>query len=120
MPKSILLALTIALALAAGGCATTGDPKAGGLFGWSEAKAQQRQADARSILAQEERRGDELKAERQRLEGQIKTKRNQLSTLQKKSSAAPAGPSPADVAEMRRLEQEIEQLNREALVLMDL
>jgi len=32
-------------------CETTGDPRQGGLFGWSEAKARQRQADRRTELA---------------------------------------------------------------------
>jgi hypothetical protein len=43
-----------------------------------------------------------------------------LSELQKSSASSPGGPTPAEVAEMRRLEREIDQLNKEALVLMDL
>ncbi len=35
----------ISLALLSSGCATTGDPSKGGLVGWSEKKAQQRQQD---------------------------------------------------------------------------
>ena len=120
MPKSLLLVLAAAVVLAAGGCATTGDPKAGGLFGWSEAKAQQRQSEARAALEQEELRGAELKAEKQRLQSQINTKKRQLDDLKKKSSASSGGPSPAEQAEMRRLEQEIDQMTRQSLVLMDL
>ena len=32
-------------AIAVGGCSTTGDPTSGGLFGWSETKARDRQSD---------------------------------------------------------------------------
>ena len=55
------------LALLAG-CETTGNPREGGLFGWSESKAQQRQTERRSevaaaesALAREQQRSGELK-----------------------------------------------------------
>ena len=118
MPKSLLLTLAAALALAVSGCATTGDPKAGGLFGWSESKAQQRQAASRAALAQEEQRGAQLRAERQRLQSQISAKQRQMSNLEK--SRASSAPTPAEEAEYRRLKREIEELNEQSLVLMDL
>ncbi len=40
-----------ALLVALVGCATTGDPRQGGLFGWSEAKARDRQAEKRAEVA---------------------------------------------------------------------
>ena len=42
MNKTFFPILALALSLAVAGCATTGDPKAGGLFGWSESKAKDR------------------------------------------------------------------------------
>ena len=36
------------------GCATTGDPQQGGLFGWSEAKARDRQSERQKRVAGEE------------------------------------------------------------------
>ncbi len=36
------------------GCATTGDPQQGGLFGWSEAKARDRQQERQNRVAGEE------------------------------------------------------------------
>jgi hypothetical protein len=36
------------------GCTTTGDPRQGGLFGWSEAKARERQKERQQQLAGEE------------------------------------------------------------------
>jgi hypothetical protein len=61
------LAILIAWALA--GCETTGDPHEGGLFGWSEAKARERQrerqqrvAGEQAALAGETARGQELEA----------------------------------------------------------
>lgn len=57
------------LSLAA--CETTGDPRAGGLFGWSEAKAKERQQEKRdavvqaeSQLSRENERGAALEAHR--------------------------------------------------------
>lgn len=64
---SALVLLLLGWALA--GCETTGDPRQGGLFGWSEAKAQDRRrqretevAHAQSRLAGETVRGQELEA----------------------------------------------------------
>ena len=43
--------MALALALAAlSGCETTGDPRRGGLFAWSETQAVQRQAEKRSAV----------------------------------------------------------------------
>lgn len=116
--KKILLTAVLAAVLAAAGCATTGDPRAGGLFGWSEAKAQDRQAAARDALSQEEAKGEQLRAEQRQLQSQINAKKRELAALQKQSGAAPANTATAD--EISRLEKEIEALNQEALVLMDL
>jgi hypothetical protein len=49
MKRCILPAITLA-SLFIAGCETTGDPTQGGLFGWSETKAQQRQDELRDVL----------------------------------------------------------------------
>jgi hypothetical protein len=59
------------LALGLGGCETTGNPREGGLFGWSEAKARQRQAERRSEVAAAEAK---VNAE-QRRSAQLQTSR---------------------------------------------
>ncbi len=48
--KKILFILSAAGLFAATGCETTGDPTQGGLFGWSQSKANQRLDDRRAIL----------------------------------------------------------------------
>ncbi len=105
MKKLSLLTISVALALAVAGCATTGDPKAGGLFGWSEAKAQQRRAAAWDALDREEAKGEQLRAEKQRLQSQINAKKRELDAL--KNAAASENAAAAD--EISRPEREIEQ-----------
>jgi hypothetical protein len=45
------LAAVVPLVALVAACETTGDPREGGLFGWSETKARQRQAERRSEVA---------------------------------------------------------------------
>jgi predicted nuclease with TOPRIM domain len=82
-PASALVLSLIALGFT--GCQTTGDPNQGGLFGWSEKKAQQRQdtleqqnVDARGQLVSEQQQQSQLRqreaglqAESVRLRGEI-------------------------------------------------
>lgn len=112
--------ISLCMLFFASGCATTGDPTSGGLFGWSESKAQQRQVAARTALEKEERRGDELRAEKQRLQNQINSKKRQLSSLKQKSEGSSAAQSASDAAQISRLEKEIDELTKEALALMDM
>ncbi len=65
MYKKILF---LFLAVAMTGCQTTGDPTKGGLFGWSEKKADKRQEDMKQNLKAEEREGQIGVEERDRLE----------------------------------------------------
>ena len=58
--QKIILSLTVLAMLFTWGCATTGDPNQGGLFGWSEAKAQARIDEKRRILEEEQRRTEQL------------------------------------------------------------
>ncbi len=74
----MLRMLTLAAPLAMTSCyTTTGDPNQGGLFGWSENKAQYRAAEKRATLYDIERdtdrqvrRSSYLESERTRLENQ--------------------------------------------------
>jgi hypothetical protein len=56
MKRSILLAGITASLFIHTGCETTGDPTQGGLFGWSETKAQRRQDELRDVLYLEQDR----------------------------------------------------------------
>lgn len=69
------------------GCQTTGDPKQGGLFGWSEDKAKGRQEELKGTLGQEEAEGQTLKAGSQELENEKAMKSAELAEQQKKLSA---------------------------------
>lgn len=118
--SSLVAFVAFCMIFAVSGCTTTGDPTAGGLFGWSESKAQQRQIAAVTALDQEERRGDELRAEKQRLQSQINSKKRQLSSLKQKSSQSPSSQSASEAAQISKLEKEIDELTQDALVLMDM
>ena len=80
MPMKIaVLSLSLLSSLLLSSCATTGDPTQGGLFGWSENKAQGRIYDKRYELNQiqadtdaQVRRSSSLEAERNRLQQQAR------------------------------------------------
>jgi hypothetical protein len=70
-----LLSLSFLAAAALSSCQTTGDPGAGGLFGWSESKAQVRQQVLRQHLenvesdtAYQRRRAAQLEEQKRNLE----------------------------------------------------
>jgi flagellum-specific peptidoglycan hydrolase FlgJ len=76
------------LLLAWTACETTGDPRQGGLFGWSEEKAQQRAAAQRTMLSSErrklaasERTGTELRRRESRNEAAIREQTAELDAL---------------------------------------
>ena len=50
MKRCLLPVITLASLFITTGCETTGDPTQGGLFGWSENKAKQRQDELRDVL----------------------------------------------------------------------
>lgn len=69
MKLAVRLATPLMICWLAAGCETTGDPRQGGLFGWSEAKARGRQnerqmrvAGAETELKSEEAHRDELQS----------------------------------------------------------
>lgn len=78
----------LALAAAATGCATTGDPLQGGLFGWSEEKAQARQASlsqtdaaAQQDAAAQNERAAALRGQRADLTAEAARLRSELDRL---------------------------------------
>jgi len=108
MPKLLILVLAAAIVFAVSGCATTGDPNAGGIF-WSESKAKQRQDEMRAALHQEQRRGAELQDEKQRLENEI----SELQRKIKEMEAAERRLLQSQRDELKRLRQLLEQRNQE-------
>jgi hypothetical protein len=104
----------------AAGCQTTGDPTQGGLFGWSESKAQERQrerqasvAGAEAELSSEENRQRTLEAHNQGAEHQIATARSaneraqwnlraqQMALIAKTEELEKESPTPATASRAR-------------------
>lgn len=85
-----ILCLTFAAAAPLlGGCETTGDPRQGALFGWSEAKARDRQALLRQQLAEANAdnrsasaRSSSLRAAQSSLRSDVSARSTRLSALQ--------------------------------------
>ncbi|MDM8515574.1 hypothetical protein QUF76_05190 [Desulfobacterales bacterium HSG16] len=71
------------LIFAMAGCATSGDPTKGGLFGWSEKKADVRQDDLKNSLSEEERIGQEAKSATSLLEEERRNKEIELAAQKK-------------------------------------
>lgn len=76
------------------GCATTGDPTKGGLFGWSEEKAKvrrtelEREANEARVRAREAKENQSNLNEREKgLDFQVKTLNNQLTRLMQENAA---------------------------------
>lgn len=87
MQLRTLLGGTAALVLLSA-CETTGDPNQGGLFGWSEGKAKQRQAALHDALYLEEDRGaaarsqtGSLRAQKSRNAAAIRSQRASLNRM---------------------------------------
>ncbi len=99
----------LALCWIMGGCETTGDPHQGGLFGWSEAKAQDRQkerqaraAGAEAELARTDAQSRELEARDSRTDQQLATARVEKQRSEEKLRAQQS----ALLAKIDRLENE--------------
>jgi hypothetical protein len=99
----------LALGWIMAGCTTTGDPRQGGLFGWSEAKAQDRQkerearvAGAEAELAHTDGQSRALEARASRTDHQLATARSENERAEEKLSAQQA----ALLAMIDRLETE--------------
>ena len=67
----LLSGLCLAGSLLLTSCETTGDPRQGGLFGWSESKAQNRLADREDRLDQTESDTDRVERQNRRMRRQL-------------------------------------------------
>jgi len=76
MSRAILLSLASAALLSS--CATTGDPTQGGLFGWSENKAEDRIAAREERLRRLDRENDYQRGRSDALESEADRKERQL------------------------------------------
>jgi len=117
--RSWFLSLLVCAALC--GCRTTGDPAQGGLFGWSEEKARQRQAEREETLNREEQ-GTELQQEREAgLRREIRLNATHLEEQQKEISRLLANaealereaPTPATASRARRLRRGIDAIRED-------
>lgn len=120
--------LPIALAaIALAGCETTGDPRQGGFFGWSEAKAREREAGQAATLHRAERkladesghtrdiraresavRSELAHAEPQQRQRQDRLKRQYAATLQRAKALEDDAFTSATASRARRLRAEVE------------
>jgi hypothetical protein len=66
--KALTLAVALTCATSLTSCATTGDPRQGGLFGWSEPQAQDRLAQRQGTLNAIENDTARQRAQSQRLQ----------------------------------------------------
>ena len=108
----------VAAALILGGCATTGDPTQGGLFGWSEAKAKERLAEKQTALAEEEAAMHSEQRQEGALRGTVQTNAGEIAAQEREIGALLANaealeqeaPTPADASRARRLRRGIERI----------
>jgi hypothetical protein len=120
--RSFLLSLLACAALC--GCRTTGDPTQGGLFGWSEEKARERQAEREATLSREEQtaqRQEESEAglrREMRLEaGDLDEQRREISQLLANAEALEReSPTEATASRARRLRREIDAVRQDEAV----
>lgn len=118
--NKLLFAATICFCLLLSACATTGDPNRGGLFGWSEDKAVERQRGLKTDLEREEQQSEALRLEQQKLETKIAAKKRELAALEQNTADSASGPTAAEAEQIKQLNKEIDALNDEALALMDM
>lgn len=122
-PRKFSILLCFLAALTVTGCETTGDPRQGGLWGWSEAKARDRQALLRDQLvgAQEQRsaaaaRSASLRSRQSSLRADVSSRSAKLNRLQSDVTAlqqeAALGQNPSGTrARAAALEEEISSLD---------
>jgi hypothetical protein len=121
--RSLALVALLPVALAA--CQTTGDPRQGGLFGWSEDKARARQAElerendaAQRSAAQETQRQSTLTEKQGALRTEVQELQAQLSRLLAENDAlesdvrALAAKRQVSTADLARMQQTLEANKR--------
>ncbi|MEP6672223.1 MAG: hypothetical protein ABJF10_23875 [Chthoniobacter sp.] len=126
MRRAARLGGLLAAGMLLAGCATTGDPQQGGLFGWSEAKARDRQGERQkrvageeAELAQEDARGHALetheartdrglaaaKVEHERSEAKLHSQ--QMALLAKIDQLESESPTPASASRARTYRRKV-------------
>ncbi len=94
MDKRILFCILILTII---GCETTGDPRQGGLFGWSEKKAADRQVALTGTLTEEERNAQLARERTMALQNDRAAKLAELDTQRKR-----LGELDTELAKMRK------------------
>jgi uncharacterized membrane protein YqiK len=84
--KARLAVAATCAALAA--CETTGDPTRGGLFGWSESKARERQAERQEHVDAEQQKLSDEQARQHALETRETSAGRQLTTAERQNARA--------------------------------
>ena len=103
------------------GCQTTGDPTQGGLFGWSETKAQQRQDEREETLAREQATARREQQNASALRGETRQNATDLAGQQKEISQLLANaealeresPTPATASRARQLRHAIDAVRND-------
>ena len=103
------------------GCETTGDPTQGGLFGWSEKKAQQRQEEREETLSQEQQTAQSEQQKASTLRGETRRNAADLAEQQKEISQLLANadalereaPTPATASRARQLHHDIDAVRND-------
>jgi predicted RNase H-like nuclease (RuvC/YqgF family) len=116
--RSSLVSLLVCAALC--GCRTTGDPTQGGLFGWSEQKAEERQVAREEILSREEQAARRQQESETGLRREMRLNAEDLEEQQKEISQLLANaealereaPTQATAGRARRLRREIDAVRR--------
>jgi uncharacterized membrane protein len=102
------------------GCQTTGDPTQGGLFGWSEKKAEERQAEREETLSREQQTMQQEQQRETGLRREMSLNARDLDDQQKEISQLLANaealereaPTPATASRARRLRREIDGIRQ--------
>jgi len=131
MKKYISIIISISISTAAvllTGCETTGDPRAGGLFGWSETKAVERrdalvsqEQQERSSLEASRARQRELQARERSLDSQLAAQQAKLAKMQQELADIKkicGGRYVAEISSMNALIARINGANEPRPVLM--
>ncbi|MGT2476667.1 hypothetical protein [Paraburkholderia terrae] len=104
MPKFQFLTAIVSLASLLTACETTGDPRAGGLFGWSQSKAQARQDDLRRQIDESNRESQTEQQQTAAMQAQQRGLQSEVGDLQAQLNAS--------LAENHRLEAQLRDLAR--------
>jgi len=117
VPSRLVLLLVCAVLC---GCQTTGDPTQGGLFGWSERKAEERQAEREETLSREQQTMQEEQRREAGLRREVSLNAKDLDEQQREISQLLANaealeheaPTPATASRARRVRRKIDGIRQ--------